>query len=148
MVKQTCFLEWSLTFRGLPDFFYLQPPSGISCLITYFVPFTLSLSFSLSLFNRWRNWGIEREKACSRLYSQKMGKAGLKCRQSGYTSLFLPIAFNALSCPSCCAFAQLFLLSGIPFHSSTSQTSMWSWKHLKCPFPWMVVSVWHCAYPP
>ena len=42
MVKQTWFLEWSLTYRGLPYFFYLQFPSGINylILITY-----LSLSF-------------------------------------------------------------------------------------------------------
>ena len=39
VVKQTCFLEWSLTYRGLPYFFlYLQSPSGINYLITYFVP--------------------------------------------------------------------------------------------------------------
>ena len=29
MAKQTCFLEWSLTYRGRPYFLYLQSPSGI-----------------------------------------------------------------------------------------------------------------------
>ena len=39
MVRQTCFLEWSLTHRGLPYFFlYLCSLSGIIYLITYFVP--------------------------------------------------------------------------------------------------------------
>ena len=38
MIKQTCFLEWSLTYEGLPYFFLpLQSPSGINYLITYFV---------------------------------------------------------------------------------------------------------------
>ena len=37
-ILQTCFLEESLTFRGLLYFFlYLQSPNGINYLITYFV---------------------------------------------------------------------------------------------------------------
>ena len=36
MVKRTCFLKWSLTYRGLP-YFFLQFPSGINYLITYLV---------------------------------------------------------------------------------------------------------------
>ena len=38
VVKQSCFLAQSLTYRGLPYLFQLQSPSEINYLITYFVP--------------------------------------------------------------------------------------------------------------
>ena len=50
VAKQTCFLEWSLTYRGLPYFFlYLQSSSGINYLITDFVP--LLCPYKLYIFN-------------------------------------------------------------------------------------------------
>ena len=36
VAKQTCFLEKSWIYRGLPYIFYLQCPGGINYLITYF----------------------------------------------------------------------------------------------------------------
>ena len=36
VAKQTCFLEKSWTYKGLPYIFYLQSPGGINYLITYF----------------------------------------------------------------------------------------------------------------
>ena len=39
VVRQTCILEWSLIYRGLPYFFlHLHSPTGVNYLITNFVP--------------------------------------------------------------------------------------------------------------
>ena len=53
VVKQTCFLEWSLTYWGLPYFFYSQSPSEISYLIPYFV--SLCCSYQKSDATMWTN---------------------------------------------------------------------------------------------
>ena len=53
VARQACFLEWSLTYRGLLYFFlYLQSASGINCLIAYFVP----LLCPLSVGGTWMFW--------------------------------------------------------------------------------------------
>ena len=48
VVKQTCFLDWSLIYRQLPYFFlYLQSLGGINCLITYFVSLLCPYRYNL-----------------------------------------------------------------------------------------------------
>ena len=48
VVKQTCFLDWSLIYRYLPYFFlYLQSLSGINYLITYFVSLLCPYQYDL-----------------------------------------------------------------------------------------------------
>ena len=51
MVKQTCFLEWLLTYRALPYFFLCwKSPTGIKYLITYFGPWLYPYQICLEHF--------------------------------------------------------------------------------------------------
>ena len=69
-ILQTCFLDESLTFRGLLYFFlYLQSPNGINYVITYFV--ALLCPYQHHLCDVWAAFVLHKQSlVCSKYATQ------------------------------------------------------------------------------